>query len=223
MNRNLFWFAIAIPICLGCALAGFLMAPAGNGGGTQRLSAEASNPARSAQVAPQIKNSPTVWTAHRDASGQLVKLECATCHDTREPNVKNSVSHDLDLFHQGLQVQHGTLSCISCHNPGDYNSLRLANGESVAFKEKQLLCEQCHGPQTRDYRMGSHGGMRGFWNMKAPGAYRERNACVDCHDVHSPKIRQVVPLLPPLDRFLTDKPMIDHTSNTTREGKGSHE
>jgi hypothetical protein len=142
-------------------------------------------------------DTPTVLADALDHSGALVELACTTCHTTRMPNRENRKGEGLDEFHQGLQVQHGSLSCLSCHNPENYDTLRLADGEAVGYGDVMKLCAQCHGPQYRDYRNGSHGGMAGYWDLdRGP---RVRNTCTVCHDAHSPAYPQVMPVFPPKD------------------------
>lgn len=156
---------------------------------------------------------PRVFTGAVDHAGQPATVACSTCHTTRVPNFSNHSTADLDLFHQGLQFAHGnadavgtgqtasTNTCLTCHNPNDYDSLRLANGTRVEFTEVMTLCSQCHGPQYRDYQHGAHGGMNGYWDLSRGG--RVRNNCLDCHDPHVPKYQRALPMQPPHDRFLT--------------------
>ena len=133
-------------------------------------------------------------------TGAPVALQCRSCHDVLSPDRESAKYIDLKEFHQGLKVVHGRLSCVSCHNPDDgYESLRLADGQSVPFAESMTLCGQCHGPQLRDYNHGVHGGMVGYWDLsRGP---RERNHCLHCHDAHSPRYPHFDPVAPPLDRF----------------------
>ena len=124
-----------------------------------------------------------VPTGTFDEKGRAVSVACATCHSTKPVNAEAKLGTPLVQFHQGLFGKHGTLSCTSCHNSADgYASLRLADGKKVPHAEVMTLCAQCHGPQYRDYQHGAHGGMTGFWDLKAGG--RTRNNCIDCHDVH---------------------------------------
>jgi formate-dependent nitrite reductase cytochrome c552 subunit len=130
--------------------------------------------------------------------GQPVFAACSTCHTTTKPNLDTSRTEDLDQFHQGLNYNHGNLTCLSCHNSTDYDSLRLADTRPVAFADSMTLCSQCHGPQRRDYDMGLHGGMNGYWDLTRGG--RTRNTCINCHDPHAPAFPLVLPVLPPRDR-----------------------
>ena len=136
-----------------------------------------------------------VDSGKRDHQGRPVLGSCASCHDTRAPQVATARSEQLDEFHQGLRYRHGDLSCLSCHNAGDYNSLRRSDGRSLGFEDSMKLCAQCHGPQHRDYQNGSHGGMNGYWDLKR--GPRQRNTCIDCHDPHQPAYPLVTPVFPP--------------------------
>ena len=126
-------------------------------------------------------------------------VSCATCHSTLPQNRATGQAGALPTeFHAGLKYQHGAQSCLNCHNADNYDTLRLANGSTVHFSQAQQLCSQCHGPQTRDYLHGTHGGMTGYWDTtRGP---RQRNTCTDCHDPHSPAFPAIQPVFPPRDR-----------------------
>ena len=131
---------------------------------------------------------------------QPVRVACVTCHSLRPVKPLPASAAELKEFHMGLTVQHGTLSCASCHAPGaPAERLHLADGKELQMVEAITLCSQCHGPQRRDYERGAHGGMKGHWDLsRGP---RERNTCVDCHDPHAPKYVGGKPVHPPRDRF----------------------
>lgn len=140
---------------------------------------------------------PSVLTDVLSHRGEVGEVACASCHTTRSPNVGNHQGDDLDTFHQGLVVKHGDLSCLSCHNDANYDTLKLADGTAVGFEHTMQLCAQCHGPQSRDYQNGSHGGMNGYWDLsRGP---RTRNACTVCHDAHAPAYPQLMPVFAPTD------------------------
>ncbi len=141
---------------------------------------------------------PQVKTSLTNFQGQPVLVSCSSCHTTTKPNLENRSAADLDQFHQGLKYTHGNLTCLSCHNSGNYDTLRLADTQVVEFADSMTLCSQCHGPQRRDYERGLHGGMNGHWDLTRGG--RTRNTCVNCHDPHTPKFPQVLPVLSPRDR-----------------------
>ncbi|MFG0331313.1 MAG: hypothetical protein ACF8PN_15610 [Phycisphaerales bacterium] len=144
---------------------------------------------------------PRLNLAAKDEQGRPMSIACSTCHTIKASDPTNATKADLDEFHQGLTIAHGGLSCLSCHNADDYDTLRLADGRSVPYPEVMTMCAQCHGPQMRDYRHGAHGGMSGYWDLsRGP---RVRNNCIDCHDPHAPAFPEMYPTFKPIDRFLT--------------------
>jgi formate-dependent nitrite reductase cytochrome c552 subunit len=150
---------------------------------------------------------PRVATALQDAHGASVTVACSTCHSTRPPNPENRTVNELDEFHGGMAFSHGTVSCLSCHNSSDYDSLKLADGRRIEFSDVMTLCGQCHGPQLKDYQHGAHGGMNGYWDLtRGP---RIKNNCVDCHLPHAPQFPKMQPTFKPRDRFL-EPPRDEH-------------
>ncbi|NLE85514.1 MAG: hypothetical protein GX607_03855 [Myxococcales bacterium] len=137
-----------------------------------------------------------------DALGRPRRVACVSCHAQRSATSLPDAAGELREFHAGLTVRHGELHCSSCHDDERTHELRLASGEVLPGSEALQLCAQCHGPQTRDYRRGSHGGMRGYWDLSR--GERRRNHCVDCHDPHEPAYRGGHPVHPPRDRFLSE-------------------
>lgn len=144
---------------------------------------------------------PRVGTGMVGANGEEMTVACSTCHAVRPPNFENRQASDLNEFHAGLTFVHGNLTCLSCHNSGDYDSLALANGTRIEYPDVMQLCAQCHGKQMTDYEHGAHGGMNGYWDLsRGP---RTRNNCIDCHDPHSPAFPAMQPTFKPRDRFLS--------------------
>ena len=142
---------------------------------------------------------PVIKLDQVDPHGRTGTIACSTCHSVREPNHANR-AQDLDQFHQNMPMAHGTLTCYSCHNPDDTDTLRLADSTTVAYPDVMTMCAQCHGPQMRDFERGAHGGMNGYWDLsRGP---RTRNNCIDCHDPHLPKFPAMKPTFKPRDRFL---------------------
>lgn len=136
----------------------------------------------------------------KDMFGNAVMVNCSTCHSIRAPNLQTRAADALDEFHQGLIYNHGSLTCLSCHNPENYDTLRLADQSEIPYTDVMSLCAQCHGPQFRDYQHGAHGGMEGYWDLTKGG--RTRNNCIDCHDPHAPRFPMMQPTFKPKDRFL---------------------
>lgn len=156
-----------------------------------------------AELHPVIINQPLgppmVDSGKKDHLGNPVMIACSTCHAGREPNKQNYRQEDLNEFHQGLTYQHGSLTCLSCHNANNYDQLRLADGSEIEYPNVMKLCAQCHGSQYRDYQHGAHGGMNGYWDLKRGG--RTRNNCIVCHDPHSPDYPLVRPVFEQKVRF----------------------
>ena len=146
--------------------------------------------------------SPGIATGLVDDQGRPVTVSCQTCHSQlSNPSSAEVLGLDtLEDFHLGLEFNHGSLTCRSCHDPEDARSFRLADGSPVERWDVMALCSQCHGPQRKDFDHGAHGGMTGYWDLtRGP---RIRNACTSCHFPHSPKPGQVRPTFKPIDRFL---------------------
>lgn len=133
-------------------------------------------------------------------NGEEVSVRCDTCHSGKEPNKLLASAEELKDFHGGLVFDHGrgSLTCLTCHNAEDYETLKKPDGFAVSFADSMQLCAQCHGMQYRDYLGGSHGGMTGHWDLQRGG--RKRNHCIDCHDPHSPAFRKMMPMPPPMIR-----------------------
>jgi hypothetical protein len=150
-------------------------------------------------IGPAQGKTPSVDLAIPAVAG---RVNCDTCHSLRSASSLPKSMQELDEFHQGLVLQHGDLSCASCHALGPSPKLHLADARVLERPDALELCRQCHGPQYRDYEHGAHGGMAGYWDLRR--GPRTRNHCVDCHDPHWPAIRQVIPAPPPRDRFIGD-------------------
>jgi len=198
---------IGLVIAVGLLAAGWVALGGNRGHETTEPTPPATQPASPPLAASGFTTirkptgAPAIKSGIRDEKGREVVIACAVCHTTKPANLDAKLGTPLTAFHQGLIGKHGSLSCVSCHNPAEgYGSLRLADGKLVPYTEVMTLCAQCHGPQFRDYQHGAHGGMNGFWDLNKGG--RVRNNCVDCHDAHAPKYPTVAPAPGPNDRFL---------------------
>ena len=147
---------------------------------------------------------PQVLTGVTDPHGNAVTVSCSTCHATRKPDTENKTMADMNEFHGSLKIAHGNISCLSCHNANEYDSLKLADGSRIEFTEVMSLCAQCHGPQMRDYEHNVHGGMNGYWDLTKGS--RQKNNCINCHNPHSPQFPKMQPTFKPRDRFLQAHP-----------------
>ena len=118
---------------------------------------------------------------------------CNDCHSDQKPNPVRRKLTDMhedisDMFNHDSQNRW----CLDCHDQNNRDSLRLASGRLLDFKESYKLCGQCHGDKLRDGKVGVHGKRIGEWNGK-----KEYFLCVSCHNPHSPKFAQVKPEPPP--------------------------
>lgn len=142
---------------------------------------------------------PRIELAGIDPQGRTSSVACSTCHSVRPPNPENVSAASLDEFHLGMTFDHGRIACYACHNPADADTLRLADGSSLAYQDVMTLCSQCHGPQATAYAHGAHGGMNGSWDLsRGP---QTKNNCIDCHDPHAPSYPKMIVQFKPKDRF----------------------
>jgi hypothetical protein len=196
--RRVAWLSLA-PIAFATACAEGAATPAHT---TPPAVPSAPRPAAVGKRHPVTIHQPVALRALPTSKGDV---PCATCHGlTDVPWAVPTGVDKLPLPHSGLVMQHGDLTCDSCHDASGVERLHLASGKVIELRDALTLCSQCHGPQRRDFDHGAHGGMRGHWDL-AQGP-RDRNHCVDCHEPHAPQIPAVQPMPPPRDRFLEARP-----------------
>jgi hypothetical protein len=119
---------------------------------------------------------------------------CSDCHNYIKPNPVRRKLTDMheeisDIFNHDSQNRW----CLDCHDLNNRDSLRLASGKLLDFKESYKLCGQCHGDKLRDWKVGVHGKRTGDWNGR-----KEYYLCVNCHNPHSPKFPPIKPEPPPV-------------------------
>jgi len=118
---------------------------------------------------------------------------CTACHANLVPNPKK---RELVDWHDDISAMfdHDKENrwCLDCHDLNNRDSLKLASGKLLDFKESYKLCGQCHGEKLRDLKVGVHGKRTGYWNGK-----KEYLLCVHCHNPHSPKFKALKPEPPP--------------------------
>ncbi len=154
-----------------------------------------------AAVPPQFTNTATVRVSAKqllasggDTSGQ----DCYACHEkgkTPQVHIDKQGKVKLPSEHEDLVVHHGRNDrnnhCFNCHDPNNLDHFVTKNGSYLKLQEGTLLCASCHGPTFRDWEVGVHGRMSGFWN-KANGDVT-RQDCTSCHDPHAPAFPPVKP------------------------------
>lgn len=118
---------------------------------------------------------------------------CSDCHTDMEINTQPRA---LDMHEEIVDIfDHDSENrwCLACHDVNTRDSLRLASGKLLDFKESYKLCGQCHGNKLRDWRVGVHGKRTGEWNGS-----KQYLLCVHCHNPHSPKFEKLKPMPPPI-------------------------
>ncbi|WP_163717196.1 cytochrome c3 family protein [Mangrovibacterium lignilyticum] len=118
---------------------------------------------------------------------------CSDCHSELEPNPERRT---LDWHEEITGIfDHDSENrwCLDCHDLENRDSLRLASGKLLNFKESYKLCGQCHGEKLRDWKVGVHGKRTGEWNGE-----KEYLLCVHCHNPHAPKFESLTPEPPPV-------------------------
>ncbi len=116
---------------------------------------------------------------------KIKNFPCMDCHS----NIKNTeVNFPLKKPHDNIILDHmdSVKNCFKCHDQKNRHLLILQTGEKIGFNESYRQCFQCHGMKKRDWLLGIHGKMVGSWNGK-----KYKYTCVNCHDPHHPKFRQM--------------------------------
>jgi uncharacterized CHY-type Zn-finger protein len=114
---------------------------------------------------------------------------CSDCHKDLKPN---PVRRELKDMHDSISAifNHDKQNrwCLDCHDLNNRDSLRLASGKLLDFRQSYKLCGQCHGDKLRDWKVGVHGKRTGEWNGQ-----KQYYLCVSCHNPHSPKFPKLKP------------------------------
>jgi hypothetical protein len=114
---------------------------------------------------------------------------CSDCHEDEETN---RTVRMLEEEHTELELEHGELWCLHCHDMEDRDRLHLADGRLVPFEESWELCTQCHAQKLAAWRAGIHGKRTGHW-----WGPKEYQTCIACHAPHSPRFKPLEPKPPP--------------------------
>ncbi|MCC7373996.1 MAG: hypothetical protein IT581_05030 [Verrucomicrobiales bacterium] len=98
--------------------------------------------------------------------------------------------------HKDIHLEHGNNRfCLNCHHPANRNAFVDYDSSEIAQADVVQLCAKCHGTIYRDWQAGVHGRQNGFWKPDLGDKTKLR--CIQCHDPHSPKFKEMKPL-PPL-------------------------
>lgn len=154
-------------------------------------------------VDPQFVRTDTVRQSYADlvAAGEdVTQFECYLCHEKENPPpLRFDENHKLIIpeEHSDIVLAHGrhdrNNNCYNCHNESNLEKFQTRDGQELGFAESSELCGSCHGPTYRDWDAGVHGRTGGYWDQTAGTLTRQ--ACVSCHNPHSPEFppRQPAP------------------------------
>lgn len=136
------------------------------------------------------------------SKGDTSGLECYACHERgKPPTVHFDENGQIKLpeEHNDLVMQHGqhnrNIHCFNCHDPENLDTLKTRDGRSLKWAETTELCASCHGPTYRDWKIGIHGRVSGYWDLRRGPATRVE--CASCHHPHAPQFPQLPPAPPP--------------------------
>lgn len=113
---------------------------------------------------------------------------CNDCHAFEKPNPERRKLEWHEDITEIFNHDSENRWCLDCHDLNKRDSLRLASGKLLDFKESYKLCGQCHGDKLRDWKVGVHGRRIGEWNGE-----KQYFLCVSCHNPHSPKFKPIKP------------------------------
>jgi len=128
----------------------------------------------------------------------LVKLgwtyNCMECHKLLTARWHYDDSRPL-VEHKDIQLDHGNNRfCLNCHHPTNRNAFVDYDGAEIAQADVVQLCAKCHGTTYREWNAGVHGRQNGHWDVTKGDKTKLR--CIQCHDPHSPKFKDMKPLAP---------------------------
>lgn len=121
----------------------------------------------------------------------LSDFDCYACHDRGKPPTLRYDQHQnliIPREHSDIVMGHGEQgrnnNCFNCHNENNLELLETRDGRALKFQDSPQLCGSCHGPTYEDWEAGAHGRISGYWD-RSLGPIK-RQACVNCHNPHSP-------------------------------------
>ena len=126
------------------------------------------------------------------------RLNCTGCHSEEE-----GVELDWDdegrvlipPAHSNLKLLHGrnrkNNDCFNCHDRSNLRYLVTRDGRQLEPAASNELCADCHGPKYRDWEIGIHGRLNGYWDRNLGEA--RRKDCTSCHDPHAPMFPKYKP------------------------------
>ncbi len=153
---------------------------------------------------------------HRDLV--FSRLNCKACHPEESPyelDWDNDGNTIIPEEHAHLTISHGpggtNNDCMICHDSENLAVLKTKTGERLKPEQSNQFCRDCHGPKYRDWEIGIHGRLNGYWDESA--GQRLKKDCTSCHDPHYPAFFPYAPARAPI-------PM--HGSNHKEAGDLQH-
>jgi hypothetical protein len=149
----------------------------------------------------------------------LVKLgwtyNCMECHKLLTARWHYDDSRPL-IEHKDIKLDHGNNRfCLNCHHPTNRSAFVDYDGTEIAQADVVQLCAKCHGTTYREWDAGVHGRQNGHWD--AAKGDKTKLRCIQCHDPHSPKFKEMKPLAP-----LTYPPRAANAPAKDQAAKAAH-
>jgi len=120
---------------------------------------------------------------------KIKRFKCSQCHNNKPVRVAQAA----EMVHGDIKLDHGgrekPLSCFTCHNKEDRDSLETEAGVKVDMDHSYQMCAQCHFRQKKDWVGGAHGKRVSYW-----AGPRVVKSCVSCHNPHSPRFEKRWPV-----------------------------
>ena len=127
------------------------------------------------------------WTDTR--KDKIERFKCSQCHN----NKSVLIAQAFEIAHGDIKLDHGgrekPLSCFTCHNKEERDSLETEAGVKVDMDHSYQMCAQCHFRQQKDWVGGAHGKRVSYW-----AGNRVVKSCVSCHNPHSPRFKKRWPV-----------------------------
>jgi len=127
------------------------------------------------------------WTDSR--KDKIERFKCSQCHNNKSVRIAQAA----EMAHGDIKLDHGgpekPLSCFTCHNKEDRDSLETEAGVKVDMDHSYQMCAQCHFRQLKDWVGGAHGKRVSYW-----AGNRVVKSCVSCHNPHSPRFKKRWPV-----------------------------
>ena len=150
-----------------------------------------------------VRGEPGPLRLHRDGD----EYECSACHDGFSGMRQDEALQDE---HSDITFDHGrNVLCLNCHHKKNSDAFADFGDAEIPGDQPTLLCAKCHGPHYREWRLGVHGRVSGYWDKQyGPQQWLD---CIQCHAPHRPKFQPMSPVPPPvLTRFDIPKSGLSH-------------